>query len=52
MLDLTYSTNAANNVAITSPGNVTIPDMSGMEINRVVLLKSQALRALQYTANR
>ncbi|KAM5378864.1 hypothetical protein ACJZ2D_004166 [Fusarium nematophilum] len=50
-LGLTYSTSAADSVAILKPGNVTIPDMSDLDTDRVLSSKSQGLSALRYTAN-
>ncbi|KAM0555998.1 hypothetical protein ACHAPJ_005979 [Fusarium lateritium] len=51
MLGLVYSTSTADSSAILKPGNVTIPDMSDLDTDRLVSSKSQALGALRYTAN-
>ncbi|RMJ08621.1 hypothetical protein CDV36_011754 [Fusarium kuroshium] len=50
-LGLTYSTNPADSFAILKPGNVTIPDMSDLDTERVLASSSQGLSALRYTAN-
>ncbi|KAM5345753.1 hypothetical protein ACJ41O_011614 [Fusarium nematophilum] len=39
---------AADSVAILKPGNVTIPDMSDLDTDRVLSSKSQGLSALRY----
>lgn len=51
-LGLTYSTNPADSFAILKPGNVTIPDLSDLDTERVLSSSSQGLSALRYTANR
>ncbi|KAM6527913.1 hypothetical protein FALCPG4_008946 [Fusarium falciforme] len=50
-LGLTYSTNPADSFAILKPGNVTIPDLSDLDTERVLASSSQGLSALRYTAN-
>ncbi|KAF7546539.1 hypothetical protein G7046_g9268 [Stylonectria norvegica] len=51
LLGLTYSTNAADWIAITRPGNVNIPNMSTVATGRVISSDTQFLGALRYTAN-
>ncbi|KAL2687705.1 hypothetical protein Neosp_005268 [[Neocosmospora] mangrovei] len=48
---LAYSTNPADSFAILKPGNVTIPDLSDLDTERVLASSSQGLSALRYTAN-
>ncbi|EEU42460.1 uncharacterized protein NECHADRAFT_2302, partial [Fusarium vanettenii 77-13-4] len=50
-LGLAYSTNPADSFAILKPGNVTIPDLSDLDTERVLASSSQGLSALRYTAN-
>ncbi|KAF5017633.1 hypothetical protein F66182_10419 [Fusarium sp. NRRL 66182] len=48
MLGLVYSTSTAESSAILIPGNVTVPDFSDLDTNRVLASKSQGLSALRY----
>ncbi|KAH9204595.1 hypothetical protein DL95DRAFT_430321 [Leptodontidium sp. 2 PMI_412] len=50
-LGLTYSTDTNNNFALTSPGNVSIANMTSITTGKVVSSRSQAISALQYTVN-
>ena len=52
VLGLTYSVDSADNYALTTRGNVSIPDMSELATEKVVSTKSKSDSALQYTANR
>ncbi|KAF4783777.1 hypothetical protein HER10_EVM0000191 [Colletotrichum scovillei] len=50
-IGLCYSTDTADKRALLVPGNVSIANMASIETERVVKSKTQALGALQYTAN-
>lgn len=52
-LGLTYNINPADKFTVTSPGIVSIPDLSTIQTFKVLSNKSsQALSALRYTANK
>ncbi|KAK0376646.1 hypothetical protein CLIM01_06006 [Colletotrichum limetticola] len=50
-IGLCYSTDTADKRALLVPGNVSIANMASIETEKVVKSKTQALGALQYTAN-
>ncbi|ETS01931.1 hypothetical protein M419DRAFT_99510 [Trichoderma reesei RUT C-30] len=50
-LGLTYNINPADNMTVTKPGTVAVPDMSHIQTNKVLSSNSQAISALRYTAN-
>ncbi|EGR45783.1 uncharacterized protein TRIREDRAFT_81122 [Trichoderma reesei QM6a] len=51
-LGLTYNINPADNMTVTKPGTVAVPDMSHIQTNKVLSSNSQAISALRYTANK
>jgi hypothetical protein len=50
-LTLTYSVEKAEEKALLRAGNVSIPDMSGIETIRLVRSANSSIKAAQYTAN-
>lgn len=50
-LGLVFSTDTSDTLALTKPGQVSIPDMSTIITSKVISSASQAKLALQYTAN-
>lgn len=51
-LGLTYNINPADNMTVTKPGTVAVPDMTHIQTNKVLSSNSQAISALRYTANK
>ncbi|KAH6884471.1 hypothetical protein B0T10DRAFT_531209 [Thelonectria olida] len=50
-LGLCYSNDTAEKHALMVPGNISIPDMSSVQTDKIISDKSEALGAQQYTAN-